>query len=1660
MGTVLPRRFEPIRVLRKGNACSTFVATDQYLGINEVVVKVIRKGDFASGNDVAEDLSWYRGLRHPFLSEVLDAGLTPKRDLFYVRQYHPESEFFSSGNREPVKALVSALDLLRSTGRIHGAIKPSNIFASSGGLKIADPWTRRGQANQKQLVEQDIRFSAPEVLGGEAPSLESDLYSLGAVLYRFFAGRDPFEASDPDFLKAKYIWATPRSLGSVSHVSRRIAEIVTNLLDKDPTRRGPAFETLKNELEVEPLPASRAPAIGLDSKVGTVIRHLTSTRGLAVAVVEGPAGSGKSRLVEELRSRVLFGDVPMAVCETTALEPSLSLSRRLIALAEECGIAVGLPSLSRLRRFVEEGQEPLSKLEEERFGQDLADSIAAVSRHVRLLVIIEDIDRTGRRLAPLLQRMAREMRDVELSVVATARPSGVSNRTANQLRDCLSERFLEVSVEPLAPAEIEHVGSFLLLEPDHRARAQQRSAGNPGFLEQFCKNPSAAAIPKQVRQVFSALITSLPSHTKWIAEVLSLFEEPASWEVLFGVSEVPERELKQAIRELERLGLVSNRGFSIRYPDARTLLHSRISKAKRTELHARAYQFLQQAGCSENILAYHAFEGALFAIASELYRRLANQCLAERNYTRSGRYFGLVLECLSRDSTVDALDADSIVKLARCHGMQGNKIRAQAILKNLLESRAASEDAELQASIYSTLASPTIEDSPPERVRLLRLAIDSLRPDSPSLIYQYVALASALLSLGNLDEVQGILERTETLGFPEESLRQLEPLRGSLLLHLGNFKDAIRCFSGKPPVWSSPARFATNLAVCFEELGDLNRARELQLSALRDAESSGALLLQIVSLSNVGAMETKLGNIRAAEAVFDLVNSKLRSLRRQRGGVEIKYLVGPFTSMAVLEIQKGDYQNAAAHLASINLENPGPFFQRELFFVAMTRCELYLELEQLELATAILNDAKALPVRGDLFAVERTLVEERLERASIKMYSQLEKALETCERLGTIYLGCRVHLALAKHLIEMGEQDRAKVFAEKARRISNKNRYKPLAARALLLCALSMDREGEKIAALKDTMHEAADLGFAPLVAEAAFRLGAALISRGDYTGSREYLARAFSITSRLADELNSRDRKTYLSKPIYREGRVNLNHVSTTVALPPKATDLLDHEGSFFARLYRLSAAVMAATDLNGAVAMLLQALKEAMNYSMVVVMAAILKPEYFPIRLAVSEEVRKRVTGAASSAGDKPYIGGYGAEGTQYTVIWIPMPSVSSSGGFYVESVSGDAVPNEREIEFLTLAAAIFGAAYGHLCMRPRIPNTSTAIDLYGIVGGSKQIEAVRARIEIAATNAASVLIEGESGTGKELVARAIHGQSGRAKGPFIAVDCGALPEGLIEAELFGAKRGSYTGATSDRQGLFEAANRGTIFLDEIANLGITAQAKLLRVLQEREIRMLGSMIGKAIDVRLIAATNCNLEKLVREGKFRQDLLYRLKVLHVLLPPLRSRKDDVPVLATTFLERLNSANQSKKYFGSRVMEKFAGHNFPGNIRELQNVVERAFYTSTSAVISDIEFFDESSSIDSPAVDETASWFKNLTEGRQKFWPDVRDRYKRRDISRERVVALVDFGLRITRGHYKKMASMFQIPREQYHRFMDFLRRNQCLLDFRPYRKSGEASD
>ena len=252
----------------------------------------------------------------------------------------------------------------------------------------------------------------------------------------------------------------------------------------------------------------------------------------------------------------------------------------------------------------------------------------------------------------------------------------------------------------------------------------------------------------------------------------------------------------------------------------------------------------------------------------------------------------------------------------------------------------------------------------------------------------------------------------------------------------------------------------------------------------------------------------------------------------------------------------------------------------------------------------------------------------------------------------------------------------------------------------------------------------------------------------------------------------------------------------------------------------------------------------------------------------------------------------------------------------------------------------------ALGHRALRVRNRELEGELDrrsaLDGVVAHSRPMRGVTQLVLDLRENESTVLIEGESGTGKELIARAIHDTSRRRNGPFVPVDCGALPEGIIEAELFGYERGAFTGATRSARGLFRSAAGGTLFLDEVGELPLLMQSKLLRAIQEREVRPLGAGIPEATDLRIVAATNRDLAAEVRAGGFRRDLYYRLRVVAIEVPPLRERPEDIAVLASHFVERYAPGTRIEG-LEPEALEALLAHSWEGNVRELENTIEAA---------------------------------------------------------------------------------------------------------------------
>jgi transcriptional regulator with PAS, ATPase and Fis domain len=369
--------------------------------------------------------------------------------------------------------------------------------------------------------------------------------------------------------------------------------------------------------------------------------------------------------------------------------------------------------------------------------------------------------------------------------------------------------------------------------------------------------------------------------------------------------------------------------------------------------------------------------------------------------------------------------------------------------------------------------------------------------------------------------------------------------------------------------------------------------------------------------------------------------------------------------------------------------------------------------------------------------------------------------------------------------------------------------------------------------------------------------------------------------------------------------------------------------------------------------------------------------------------------------------------------------------------------------------------------------------------LIGTSKLLSELRAEIEHVGRSGAKVLITGESGVGKEVVARAIAAASPRPGSSFVPVNCAGIPETLLESELFGHVKGSFTGAYRDKPGKLEMAANGTIFLDEIGEMTLRMQGLLLRFLETGEIQKVGAeRVAMAPNVRVIAATNRDLRELVGQGQFREDLFYRINVIHLVVPPLRDRREDIPPLIDHFLHNFinasirpshgqadgngNGASAGPVAAGvvrgitQEAVSMLCGYSWPGNVRQLENVLERLVVTGRHETIHVDDLpFEIRTPLQTSARPRRErrrtvadDLFKKLVEERESFWTAVYPLYMNREITRSNVRDLVHKGLEEARGNYKIVLKLFNMENREYKRFLNFLRKHDCQLPFKEYRQ------
>jgi transcriptional regulator with PAS, ATPase and Fis domain len=372
-----------------------------------------------------------------------------------------------------------------------------------------------------------------------------------------------------------------------------------------------------------------------------------------------------------------------------------------------------------------------------------------------------------------------------------------------------------------------------------------------------------------------------------------------------------------------------------------------------------------------------------------------------------------------------------------------------------------------------------------------------------------------------------------------------------------------------------------------------------------------------------------------------------------------------------------------------------------------------------------------------------------------------------------------------------------------------------------------------------------------------------------------------------------------------------------------------------------------------------------------------------------------------------------------------------------------------------------------------RPLAPDAGLRRTQARLVGSSEATRELDEQISVAARSDAKVLITGESGVGKEVTASLIHQRSRRSHRAMVAINCAGIPDTLLESELFGHVRGSFTGAHRDKPGLLEMARDGTVFLDEVGEMSLRMQALLLRFLETGEIQRVGAEGAQAhVDVRVICATNRQLEDRIAEGQFRTDLFYRLKVVHLDIPPLRERRDDLPDLIAYFAQHLaREHGRPPLSLPQDVMARLLTHGWPGNVRQLKNVIERLVIRGTAGPVSlgdlPADLLPPPQNVvlmsalqpgvacdASGATEELATrLFDQVVLGGGSFWTVVYEPFAVHDLTRATLRTVVELGLRATHGRYSELVRLFNMDARDYKRFLNALKKHECLVPFHPFR-------
>lgn len=1527
----------------------------------QMVLKIARKGEDEQNALIAREYKILSEFKHPNIAKVNTCGLTKSGRAYFTMEYVPGvaiNDHFKGFSEEFVLAILQimqGLSIFHQKGFVHGDLKPENILYSPEKKKaILIDFGFAGLPSETKQLGGTIGYMAPEVIKSTSIDQRSDLFSLGVVMYEILSGDEFFEFKP------------------IEKIPHQINDLLRRLLSYEPSLR-PTINSIclvlneftsSHPIELVDYKASLPTTAYIP--VSQDLSTLVDEQHQNLLSIAAERGLGKTRTLQELKFNFLQKNY------TVFMHNGGSKHTLLQALFEFFG-----------RRIPSVLKDPLNQFQV--FEKTLR-LIKTSSRKRPVAILIDDFDALSPFEQDLVRYMAFSVLDANILLITTSEsspPFGSIDHQALHLRPfrqeevslLLERTFFEIAFAGKNKKAGLHEFSKWLLD---------ESGGNPLFITEIlnilfreeairyyshCWQVNLnllrdIPIPGRILNIVTDKLGGLSNNQRTLFEYLSLLDHPIDRVLINGIIDIAD---EKDIEKLKQIGLVRElRTNGICTLAIQNRLAARVSKNnihqdKEETWRRKTVELLESSPSRRK--DYLKLQSELLFLENDYANclkcllKLAKDAFAICDYRSALHYYKSMLKCNKYLRQKE--NPEIITKIAYCYQLLGNYDMAISYYRSALET----ENIEFMAEICSGIAgSQAALGKYSEAAEFFRKAMTY---SSNKELQDHIKIAVySLLCMPQSIEMSIYFNPTFPTAYNAPEVKMLtetmyyqalyEWIRGRNDDGIQKAKDALK-LAKKGKLEIHQAYIATLISFFKHQKGDIDAALKDTILAKGIFEKNHLNSMLPLILNMQALLRIDNGQFQKAEELL----RNAHSLARQINSTEAIHIIS--RTMGRLNEYMGNFDAAIALYDEAKNIHPNDPLINYLLSITLFK-------------KGALNKAKnVLETRAD----DRDHISHLFAKALVaqSMGNEAEGEAAMNEALARIHsethnlLLKRDFFLCAAHFFYLrGNSKRSLSFARESQGLSSaKSREFLVSSGLIAVNRFLLDQSDLRI--LSEIKEQLNRIGcYYDCLLLSRMEVDALLESRIEGKGAK-HLVSEFQSIQYVQERLGiARDdtwfssvqtrlfpflAKRYLQEAFSSEYFETLSEIADLISsglgsesFIETALDLImrvtkAQRGAFFMSTKRgmklLAGREIDQTTIQDAKELSKTAIKEVEKNRIIHTPCALDDAKYSKKKSVMMHKIK--------------------------SLLCMPL-SIHNRvvGAIYLDSRTRKHIFSEKDKEFLITVAKILASVIEksmefRSLSEENVLLKSSITEKIGkgfITGSSRQMKKVYHLIESVAGTSSPVLMLGETGTGKGMLARLIHLKSKREKRRFLTINCGTIPENLLESELFGHKRGSFTGAVSDKIGLLEASEYGTVFLDEISNTSPGFQAKLLEAIEEKRIRRIGETKTRTIDIRFIFASNRDLEREVAEARFRQDLFYRINVFTISIPPLRERKKDIPILADFFLDRYrNEMNKDIQGFDASALQYIKTYEWPGNVRELQNAIERAVVLSKSKAIS-----------------------------------------------------------------------------------------------------------